>query len=369
MNCMLDHENLSILIDLKYSVYEFDATHRFAPSQSHDLMYGGSFRLFVNDTDGTFAQDIEPQSRTMYRANLFFQDEIALIGEELHLIVGSKFEQNVSTGFEYMPNVRLVEKLDEKNTFWGAISRAVATPSLVFEDVRFPAAAFPSMQGGPTNLVSVFGDRGVESEDLLAYEVGYRSEITSKLSLDVAAFYNDYSNILTQEPGTPYFGTLRDQQEGAVIIPLNFANEISAESMGGEISAEWRAEEYMRLVAGYSYIRINASQGKSQDLDEVAFTEGNTPKHSVTLRSLFDLPHDVSLDLTGRYVSRLSQSSIPDYLEADARIGWQYSKELELSIVGQNLLDTAHSEFVGNLFGPPRIEIERAFYGQVSWRF
>jgi iron complex outermembrane receptor protein len=116
-------------------------------------------------------------------------------------------------------------------------------------------------------------------------------------------------------------------------------------------------------------MRINAFQDSSLDTDEVAFTEGNTPKHTVILRSLFDLPKDFTLDLTGRYVSRLSQSQIPDYIQADVRVGWKYTKNLELSLVGQNLLDSAHSEFVGNLFGQSRIDIERAFYGKVMWNF
>jgi iron complex outermembrane receptor protein len=47
------------------------------------------------------------------------------------------------------------------------------------------------------------------------------------------------------------------------------------------------------------------------------------------------------------------------------RVAWQF-KDLELSIVGQNLLDNQHPEF-GNVIGRP--EIARSVYGKVSWRF
>jgi hypothetical protein len=40
---------------------------------------------------------------------------------------------------------------------------------------------------------------------------------------------------------------------------------------------------------------------------------------------------------------------------------------VEISLVGQNLLDRQHLEF--GTASPATAEIERSFYGKVTWRF
>lgn len=65
----------------------------------------------------------------------------------------------------------------------------------------------------------------------------------------------------------------------------------------------------------------------------------------------------------------LRRGGIPDYLQLDARLGWRPMAGLELSVVGQNLLESAHPEFTGNLFGRPPIDIQRGVYGKVEWQF
>ncbi len=54
----------------------------------------------------------------------------------------------------------------------------------------------------------------------------------------------------------------------------------------------------------------------------------------------------LQLDLIGRYVDRLTAIDVPRYIEMDCRIGWQVRKNLEFSLVGQNLLNNHHLEFV-----------------------
>jgi len=65
-------------------------------------------------------------------------------------------------------------------------------------------------------------------------------------------------------------------------------------------------------------------------------------------------------------VSRIDNQQVPAYGELDVRLGWQPSPELEVSIVGQNLLHDDHAEF-GTL--AERKEIERGVYGKIVWRF
>src|SRR4029077_6578664 len=94
--------------------------------------------------------------------------------------------------------------LTNKQSVWAAVSRAVRTPALTEEGLQLNEAVIPPglpPLNSPVPVVeAIFGSRQFGSEDLLAYEVGYRVQATSSFSLDVAAFYNNYTNLRSAEP-------------------------------------------------------------------------------------------------------------------------------------------------------------------------
>ena len=67
-----------------------------------------------------------------------------------------------------------------------------------------------------------------------------------------------------------------------------------------------------------------------------------------------------------RYVDDLPFPATPAYLELDARLGWSPCQNLELAIVGRNLLDDAHPEFASS---PLNREVQRSVYGILRWSF
>ena len=74
----------------------------------------------------------------------------------------------------------------------------------------------------------------------------------------------------------------------------------------------------------------------------------------------------VELDVGLRGVSELPDPKVPGYFEFDARLGWNISDNLELSVAGFNLLDARHPEF-GAL--PTRGEVRRSFTVNTRWKF
>jgi iron complex outermembrane receptor protein len=60
----------------------------------------------------------------------------------------------------------------------------------------------------------------------------------------------------------------------------------------------------------------------------------------------------------------------PGYIEMDLCLAWRPRKNLELAVVGQNLLDSHHYEFIPmeNTFAP-LTETPRSVYGAVTWRY
>jgi iron complex outermembrane receptor protein len=174
--------------------FDLDFQYRFAPNKRQEVMLGLGYRYTREDFEDSFTYLLYPQSRDDQLFSTFIQDEIEIMPSRLRLILGSKFEHNDYTGFEIQPNARLLWKPHALHTLWAAVSRAVRIPSRAEHDIQINALVLPpgiSQNPGPLPvLVSFFGNNDFDSEELLAYEIGYRTLIHDLVSIDVAAFYN-----------------------------------------------------------------------------------------------------------------------------------------------------------------------------------
>jgi len=136
-----------------------------------------------------------------------------------------------------------------------------------------------------------------------------------------------------------------------------------------ELALDWRPVRRLKLDLAYTYLEISIRNRHSGDDMFARLEEEKSPKHQASLRTAFDLPGRFELDFWLRYVDRLRRDDIPSYLELDARLGWTPRPGLELALVGQNLLDAQHQEFIREtLFNSIPTEVERSAYLKMTWR-
>ncbi len=207
---------------------------------------------------------------------------------------------------------------------------------------------------------------------MIALELGYRLVPTGSFSLDLAGFMNFYDNLRSSSFGTPtpVFDPLAPPY---VRQPMSLANDMDGKGYGVELAAKWRTTDWWQLLAAYAYLHLDLEGEGPLGEQSAALFAGNTPKHEVSLRSQMDLSKDVELDLWLRYVDRLrgmDDPKVDDYLTLDARLGWRPVNSLELSLVGQNLLDARHLEAVSE--SGTRVvssEVERSVYAKITWTF
>lgn len=364
-----DREDVGIIRHESTDIVDLDFQHQFAWGERQKVVWGAGYRLASDSIEPGALASFNPASRTTNLFNLFVQDEIALLKDKLALTLGSKFEHNDYSGFEIQPSARLLWTPHRRHTVWASVSRAVRSPSRSDQDVRANVAALPPGAlgpGSPLAVVSVFGDRDFKSEELIAYELGYRVQPHRNLSLDFAGFVNTYDSLQTFERGAPF-------PEGSpapphLVIPTIRSNKMTGETCGGEAVATWQAQKWWRLSGTYSFLsmQLHTDPGSTDAAAEAP--EGQSPRNQFMLRSLMDLPHNIELDCTLRYVDRLPDIKVPSYLEADVRVGWKPTKKLELSIVGQNLFDNQHPEFNrGAVF--PSTEVQRSAYFKLTLKF
>jgi iron complex outermembrane receptor protein len=289
----------------------------------------------------------------------FVQDEIKIIPDELTFTLGTKVEHNDFTGIEVQPSARLMFKPADNQTLWAAVSRAARTPSEAEgkDFIAFALSAPIVGPGGGLYVPTYFGNSALESEDVLAYELGYRIQPSGRISVDVAAFYNDYSNLIGRQPT----GFIPGAPVG--IMTVQSFNTIQGESYGGEAVAAVVPMDSWRLSASYSLLLLHA---RGEPASDAAPLELDAPTHHVVLRSSHDFGRGVGLDAQLRYVDNVQ--AVPAYITADVRLSWRPTDNLELSLVGQNLLDNRHPE-QASLIGMPTTEVPRGIYGKVTWRF
>ncbi len=339
--------------------FDLDFKHQLQPWTNQEIVWGLAIRHTQADTDGSEFISFDPERRNDQTISGFVQDDIALT-EKLHLIVGAKIEHNGYTGVEVQPNLRLRWSPNDRHTVWAAISRAVRTPSQAEDDIRLRALT----AAGPVGPVEAIlqGNNDFEAEDLLAGELGYRVRVTDELSLDIAGFYNHYTNLRSIEfLGVPFV------EDGVTVIPFEAFNNTDAYAFGFEVAADWAPLTRWQVRAGYSFLDLNVDAPAADPV--TAVTESDTPQHQFFVQNRLDLPHQVEFDTTFRFVDRLSSLDVDAYVEMDARLAWRPREDLELALVGQNLFDGGHYEFAPSFVNGVPTQVQRAVYAKVTWRF
>jgi iron complex outermembrane receptor protein len=343
--------------------YHFHAGHR------NDVVTGFSYRL----TDQSYVNGYEITFGTGYRHDDLFsgfiQDQIALT-DSLALTMGVKVEHNEYTGFEFEPGVQLAWSPTPRETIWISAAKAIQQPSWLLAESQLDLATV-SVPGAGFGVVRLSGNPQDQAPRVFDYELGYRTVLSKRLTLDLTGFFGDHHRLDTIEPGTPYF-TLNPAPPH-LVIPSLWANLGRAEIYGIEFSARWDVTKWWRISPGYSYLNMDLFEDpRSQDAG-FPTTSGDDPKHQGRLRSNIRLPHNVEWDTSAYYVGFLRGSSttpgtVPAYTRLDTRIGWRIGERIEAEFTGQNLLSPRHVEFRDGLQVSP-MESARAVVAKLTWRF
>jgi iron complex outermembrane receptor protein len=336
--------------------FDIDFQHHFRWREHHDVVWGFDYRFTHDNTDSNPSFELDPSSRSVNLYSIFMQDEISL-RDNLHLTLGTKLEHNAFSDFEYQPSIRLAWGLTASQTLWGSVSRAVRTPARGEQDVLLRLAPDP---GIPTY---VEGNDDYDSEVLTAYEIGYRLNYHNTWSFDAAVFYNNYDELRTLDP------TIDPGPPPSVRLP--FDNNMSGETYGLELASQWQVRNGWRLNASYSWLDMKLRLDNNSADTVSKSSEDASPSSKAAIWSAFDFGKNLQFDAALRYVGDIEVNGveIDSYVEADLRLGWEARPGLELSLIGQNLLDNHHPEFLPDFIQTRPTEVERSIYGRVSWNF
>lgn len=354
--------------EYKAQSVDIDFQHRFPLLDRHDLTWGAHYRLNDNKVFNTEIVTFSPQQKDNHFFSLFVRDEIPLIPNQLLFTVGTRLDHNDFTGLEVQPNTSLMWTPNAKNSIWGAVSRAVRTPSRLEKDALVKTS-FDSGSFGPIPIQTVLQGLGnFDSEKLLAYELGYRHQFSERASIDIAGFINDYSQLRDFSFGSLALSSSLPQR---FILPLLPNNKASALTYGFEVSADWKPLNRWHLQSNYSYLEmhISSNEGFKRFDPNTGGANKVNPQHQLSLRSNHDISDKLQLNLWLRYTSKVAFYNISDYVTMDAKLAFKPARNLELFLVGQNLFSESHREFVSEIIPIQHALIPRGIYVGAQWRF
>jgi iron complex outermembrane receptor protein len=344
---------------------DLEFQHRLPIFERNSLTYGLGTRFIFDRTRGTEQVMLDPPHQDNYRLSTFVQDDVTLVPDRLHLILGSKFEYSSYSEWEYQPSGRLLWTPNDKNTVWAAVSRAVRTPTRSDKNGTTLVQAFPGEGGIPTGIVAGHDD-DLHSEQMMAYELGYRVKPMPKLSIDIAGFWNHYEGLRSYETGAPI---LNGFPPTSVVVPQNPINGIDANTYGVETGVNVNVTDDLRLAGSYSLVRIDAYlRDNSQDAVDEHKIEGSSPQNQAQFHAYYHLTRQIDLNASVYYVETLPAYDVPSYVRTDLSASWRPKKDVVLTIGVQNLFDDRHPEFGPALYNAAT-EMPRTVYAQASVQF
>jgi iron complex outermembrane receptor protein len=325
--------------------YDFELQHEFTLASWNSIVWGARDRVdqygITNAIGAASSLLFVPASRTLNVADIFAEDHIAF-NDMIELRLGLKLESDPYSGIEPMPGARLSWKLGDDDLLWASVSRAVRSPTPFDVDVVEKLGA----------VTFIRGNRDFRPEEVVGYELGYRGQFSSRITVSVTAFEDVYDDLKTVEPTIP------------TLLPLYWGNQMQGNVHGVEAWGSWQTIDWWRLSVGLTiqHEDLGFLPGASGLLG--LSQAGDDPRHQVTLRSAMNLSDSVTLDADLRDVGALPDPKVPEYAELNLRLGWRVVGGLELSVSGFNLAHARHLEYVTG----PDAEVVRSVLVESKWR-
>ncbi len=340
-----------------------------------DFMWGAGWRHKRDEVVGGAprfpTQFASPRDRADL-LNVFAQGEFELVPERWALTVGARIDRPDDARLALQPNARILFTPDSTHSLWASAARAVRTGSRGERTVSgtLPARRLesPLTLGDNTYTrlaAGINGNPDFGHEYLDALDLGWRASWSPHLSTELAAYHYRYDDLRYARKGVITPGPV----PGVLIQPLTLDSTERARVSGIELSTQWRPTDAWDVAASLSMSRMShiSVDGPTE------YTEG-TPERIFTLRTGYAISPALQWDTWLRHASATHTYAfrparrVDPYWTLDMRLGWKVSRDLELSIVGQNLLDHRHLEAINEPLPSMIHEVERGVYLRADWR-
>nr|CRH05993.1 putative TonB-dependent receptor [Candidatus Magnetococcus massalia] len=366
----VDHaERISPYLHDQRTTFNVEFNHLAPLGKRHELNWGGGVRYIADEirTHSNYSLQFSDPASDHIVTHLFVQDEMSFPDKNVSVTLGTKLEHNPYTGLEIQPSLRATWKPTKTHTVWGAVSRAVHTPSRFERDGKIEVM---SVAGTMPFVMKLSANDQVDSETVNALEIGHRSVLSPTLSMDSTIFFNVYDNLLGYSSSGTSVSMINFTP--TLYLPASFVSMGTGESFGFETALKWQPTDDLEFQFAYSYLNLQIHtpihfENDGSDYNQNAETQ--SPRNQVSIRGSYAINEAWHWDAWIRYTDALYSLGIPAYTNLDMQLKWQPKEHITLSLIGHNLLEPAHAEGKSEFFSLPASEIERSVLLNLSWTF
>ncbi len=358
---LLDNDFVS---KFNYHDIKTNVQYEFTPFSNHEFIVGSGYQLTMDDmTDRTIVYNSSHANDQT--GSVFIEDNYSIAEDLLKLSLGIQIQYSDYSDFDYQPSAKLVYTPTEKYTIWASITRSAQHYFPLNYDSSWPNLTTSAPDGIPMLLYVNYSER-LKSESILSYELGQRYRATRNLSFDLTAFYTTIYDFITLDADYDRVSYYMDPLPHYVVYEY-WGNNINGETYGAELSMTEQITDFWKLMASYSVLDIQFHHKNNSNDFYYYSLENSSPHHQASIQSYFDLTKDVKLDAFLYFIDEIEGWGIPQHGRLDIRLGWKPKNNLEISLVGTNLLDDQTHEAKAVYRKPS--EVERGVYVKLTYRF
>lgn len=271
------------------------------------------------------------------KSQSFYAFDTLKVGEKIELSGGARWD-SFGVDFSSVSTTNVVTPLsrtDEAISFRaGAVFKPTAAGSVY---AAYGTSFNPSAEGLTlANTATATNGVNTEPEKSRTVEVGTKWELLAKrLLANLAFFRTEKTNARTEDPAS-----------STDIVVLEGRQRVDGMEVGaaGNLTNEWS------LFSGYTY--LDGKVISSKNASEVGRELANSPRHSFSVWSTYELPWNVDIGAGTQYVDRRFNSTTtprkaPSYWLADAMAAYRVNQNVTLRLNAYNLFDKEYIDRVG----------------------
>lgn len=258
---------------------------------------------------------------------VYLQDQIEIL-PQLHAIAGIRYDRFTVDFFNRRSNTRF----ETQDNLWsprvGLMYKPLETASVYasYSMTYVPRAGEQLASLSPTN-------QALKPEQFKNFEIGAKWDLEPNLSLSIALFQLDRSNVAIQAPNNPALLLLVDGQT----------------TKGVELAATGNVTDRWSVIGSYAYLdgKITAAQSATIPAGSML---PMIATHSFGLWNRYNITDDFGVALGvihqgDRYAAADNRVTLPAFTRVDAAVYYALTETLSLQLNVENLLNTRYYIF------------------------
>lgn len=363
-------ERIDPLNSSERTTTDYELQYNHEETENHRITWGLEYRYIRHEGIGSFVFFTSDTEIIHEITTAFIQDEYR-VTEAIKATIGVKLEEGSTANAEYQPSIRVAWQPTENTTLWGAVSRAIRSPSI------FEGSSTIEFRRGVDFNPNIYGvakgNDNIKSEVLYAYESGIRLQATENLLIDITGYINEYKRLYSPVSTSEF--RFSDPLPNYIGFVANFENVSKGRAGGIELATDYALNQNWRIKTAYTYYNFSTRSEQRADSTPLETTtaklaEFRSPLHQARIAFTYNPVLSWSIDWSLRYVENLEfySTEIPAFIDLSARIYKQITDDFSIALVGKNLLEKSRLEFYDNYYGPLPTELERSIFLQCEWQ-